>query len=336
MTSTKDKKPADKQANWLLFFYTVPAKPTGSRTKIWRRLTKIGAVKLKSAVYLLPDTEEHTETLTWLVAEISSLGGEGAFAKSRTIEPFSEIELIDLFNRQCDQRFSHLSEKLDRLERKISGYTGKIGPKRLADQLNKLEREFSNLKKTDFFASKVGIELEKRIKQVKDAIDHLTVADKKQIPAADSRQSIPLLKKDNYQRKIWVTRKNPFVDRMACGWLIKSFIDSEAGFAFIDDNYPLPVTAHQITYDITRGDFTHVNDLCTFEVMLIAFGLQNPELTRMARIVHAIDLHDESRSYPEAEGLERILTGIQKTATDSNRALAQGMDVFAALYASFT
>ncbi|RUM36024.1 MAG: hypothetical protein DSY57_06245, partial [Desulfobulbus sp.] len=230
----KNKKHLHNQQGWLLFFYTVPAKPTGSRTKIWRRLAKIGAVKLKSAVYLLPDTEEHTEILTWLVAEISSLGGEGAFARSRTIEPFSKIELIDLFNRQCDQRFSHLSEKLDRLERKISGYTGKIGPKRLADQLNRLEQEFSNLKKTDFFASKVGIELEKRIKQVKDAIDQLTTADKKQIPAADSRQSIPFLMKENYQRKIWVTRKNPFVDRMACGWLIKSFIDREATFAFID------------------------------------------------------------------------------------------------------
>ncbi len=336
MTSTKDKKPADKQANWLIFFYTVPAKPAGSRTKVWRRLAKIGAVKLKSAVYLLPDTEEHTETLTWLVAEISSLGGEGAFAKSRTIEPFSDEDLIELFNKQCDQRFFHLSEKFDRLERKISRDTGKIGPKRLADQLNRLEREFSNLKKTDFFFSKKGIELEKRIRRIKDEVDRLTTADKKQIPAADNRQSIPFLMKEDYQRKIWVTRKNPFVDRMACGWLIKSFIDSEATFAFIDDNHPSADTAHQITYDVTRGDFTHVNDLCTFEVMQIAFGLQKPGLTRLARIVHSLDLHDVSSGYPEAEGLERILTGIQKTTTDSSRTLAQGMDVFAALYASFT
>ncbi len=331
-----DQEFADKKVNWLLFFYTVPAKPAGSRTRVWRRLAKIGAVKLKSSVYLLPDCEEHSEALSWLVAEISSLGGEGAFAKSQTVEPFSEAELIELFNRQADERFFHLSEKFDRLEHKISRHSGGAAAKRFADQLNRLEREFSNLKKIDFFSSKIGIELEEGIRRIKNSIDLLTIADKKKIPAADIRRSIPLLTKEDYQRKIWVTRKNPFVDRMACAWLITSFIDHQATFAFIDDGHSRPENGGQVTYDITRGDFTHVNDLCTFEVMLIAFGLQQPELTKMARIVHAIDLHDESRSCPEAEGLERILAGIQKTASDSNGALAQGMDVFAALYASFT
>ncbi len=330
-----NKKPAQKQINWLLFFYTVPAKPAGNRTKVWRKLSKIGAVKLKSAVYLLPETEEHTEILTWLIAEISSLGGEGSFAKSQTIEPFSDKELIDLFGRQCERHYFQLDKKFELLEREISGYPRNTGSKSLASKINKLEREFSILKKTDFFFSKKGIKIEKRLRQVKNEIDRLTTANKKQIPAADRRRSIPLLMKEKYQRKIWVTRKHPFVDRMACAWLIRSFIDRQAKFAFIDDNHHLLDEEH-VSYDITRGDFTHVNDLCTFEVMQIAFNLEDTGLTKVSRIVHTIDLREEKNAGPETEGVEMILTGIRKTAPDSNNALEKGMDVFAALYASFT
>ncbi len=330
-----NKKPAQKQINWLLFFYTVPAKPAGNRTKVWRKLSKIGAVKLKSAVYLLPETEEHTEILTWLIAEISSLGGEGSFAKSQAIEPFSNKELIDLFNRQCERHYYQLGEKFELLEREITGYPRNTGSKALTSKINKLEREFSILKKTDFFSSKKGIEIEKRLRQVKNEIDRLTTADKKQIPAADRRRSIPLLLKEKYQQKIWVTRKNPFVDRMACAWLIRSFIDRQAKFAFIEDNHHLQGEEH-VSFDITRGDFTHVNDLCTFEVMQIAFDLHDPGLIRLAKVVHAIDLREEKNASPEIEGVEMILAGIRKTAPDSNSALEKGMDVFTALYASFT
>ncbi len=330
-----NKKSSKIQKGWLLFFYTVPTKPAGSRTKVWRKLSKIGAVKLKSAVYILPESEEHVEILTWLVAEISSLGGEGAFASSPAIAPFSTEEIIALFNRQSDRHYQHLSERIDRLEQKISRKTRNIKTKNLTTQVNKLQHELYSIKKTDFFSSKNGIEIERRIRDLKNEVDRLTTAEKKQIPVADSRQSIPFLMKEDYQRKIWVTRKHPFVDRMACGWLIKSFIDSEATFSFIDDNHPLP-DGEQVSYDITRGDFTHVNDLCTFEVMQIAFDLHDPGLARLSRIVHAIDLREDKNASPETEGVEMILAGIQKTATDSNSALEKGMDVFAALYASVT
>ncbi len=330
-----NKKSSKIQKGWLLFFYTVPAKPAGSRTKVWRKLSKIGAVKLKSAVYILPESEEHIEILTWLIAEISSLGGEGAFASSPAIAPFSTEEIIALFNRQSDRHYQHLSERIDRLEQKISRKNQNIKTKNLTTRVNKLQHELYSIKKTDFFSSKKGIEIESRIRELKNEVDRLTTAEKKQIPVADNRLHISLRESKNYQQKTWVTRKNPFVDRMACAWLIRSFIDSQAKFTFIDDNHPLP-DGDQVSYDITRGDFTHVNDLCTFEVMQIAFDLHDPGLARLSRIVHAIDLREGKNASPETEGVEMILSGIQKTATDSNSALEKGMDVFAALYASFT
>jgi hypothetical protein len=322
---------------WLLFFYSVPAKPAGSRTKIWRKLNRIGAVKLKGAVYILPYSDEHQEILQWLISELSSLGGDGAFVATESIEPLTQDEIIQLFNSQCTERYHKITDKFGALERKTAQHKQNNqagGGKILTGQLNKLQRELSIIQKTDFFRSKFGIELIQRTKNLKNEIEQLTLAQRKK-PQTNSIK-ITMQKREDYQKKTWVTRKNPFVDRMASAWLIRSFIDSQARFSFIEAGQPLPEDGDQVTYDVTRGDFTHVNNLCTFEVMQIAFDLQDPGLAKLSRIVHAIDLHDESRRYPEAEGVEKILTGIQKTASDSDSALKKGMDVIDALYASFT
>ncbi|HHD64275.1 MAG TPA: hypothetical protein ENK96_07945 [Desulfobulbaceae bacterium] len=321
---------------WLLFFYSVPAKPAGSRTKIWRKLNRIGAIKLKGAVYILPYSDEHQEILQWLISELSALGGDGAFVKTKAIEPLTQDEIIQLFNNQCTERYHKLTDKFSALERKTTQYKQNGQPgreKSLALQLNKLQRELSTIQKTDFFTSKFGVELTNRTRSIKNEIEQLTLAQRKK-PQTNSIK-ITAQKREDYQKKTWVTRKNPFVDRMASAWLIRSFIDNQARFLFIDAGHPLPEDGDQVTYDIARGDFTHVNDLCTFEVMQIAFDLHNQALAKLSKIVHAIDLHDESRRYPEAEGVETILKGIQKTASDSDSALKKGMDVIDALYASF-
>ena len=324
--------------DWLLFFYSVPAKPAGSRTKIWRKLNRIGAIKLKGAVYILPYSDEHQEILQWLISELSALGGDGAFVATESIEPLTRDEIIQLFNNQCTERYHKLTDKFGALERKTARYKQNGQPgggkKSLTGQLNKLQRELSTIQKTDFFTSEFGVELTNRTRNIKNEIEQLTLAQRKK-PQTNNIK-ITAQKREDYQKKTWVTRKNPFVDRMASAWLIRSFIDGQARFSFINTGHPLPEDGDQVTYDIARGDFTHVNNLCTFEVLQIAFDLQDQGLAKLSEIVHAIDLHDESRRYPEAEGVEKILKGIQKTASDSDSALKKGMDVIDALYASFT
>src|SRR5512143_313863 len=85
---------------WLLFFYTVPAKPGNLRMKVWRRLLKLGAVSLKGSVYLLPFSEDHFEALHWLTQEVAGLNGEAAFARVSGIETMKPAEIIALFNAQ--------------------------------------------------------------------------------------------------------------------------------------------------------------------------------------------------------------------------------------------
>ena len=91
-----DRKGAGK--GWLLFFYSVPSKPVSNRMKIWRRLSKAGAVQIKGAVYILPMSEEHYELFQWLVAEVASMRGEADFTRVEAIDSMKDQEIINAFN----------------------------------------------------------------------------------------------------------------------------------------------------------------------------------------------------------------------------------------------
>jgi hypothetical protein len=152
---------------------------------------------------------------------------------------------------------------------------------------------------------------------------------KKESPAAISPRAV-----DAFQGKIWVTRKKPFIDRMASAWLIKRFIDRGATFDFIDEHNVDVADRNSIVFDMRGGEFTHVGDLCTFEVLVKSFGFKDRTLKKIAEIVHDLDTKDEKYKSAEARGLEDILIGIRKTAKDDRDALEKGMQVFEMLYMS--
>ncbi|HEX9137890.1 MAG TPA: Chromate resistance protein ChrB [Nitrospirota bacterium] len=101
---------------WLLIFYSVPSQPVSSRVKIWRKLAKAGAVQLKGAVYILPATEEHEEFLQWLIGEVKSMGGDGAFVKTAEVKTMTEADIRRLFTAQADEEYSRLEKALNVLE----------------------------------------------------------------------------------------------------------------------------------------------------------------------------------------------------------------------------
>jgi hypothetical protein len=109
----------------------------------------------------------------------------------------------------------------------------------------------------------------------------------------------------------WITRKNASVDRIACPWLIKRFIDPEAEFLYV----PAPeVTsaaeqAGAIPYDVGGVELGHVDGRCSFESIILKYGLQDPALDRLARIVHGADVSEDVGKTPEAAGLKAIAHG---------------------------
>ncbi|MBI5198464.1 MAG: chromate resistance protein [Nitrospirae bacterium] len=319
---------------WLLIFYSVPSRPVSNRMRIWRRLIKVGAVQLKGAVYMLPYNEENYEFCQWLVSEVSSKGGEGTFVKVKAIETMKEVDIINLFNSQRDIEYYNIAKRIEGIGRKIESAIKGGGTKDsriFHEELRRYEKEFQEIRKIDFFSSKAGGTLEKRLKDLYGKIRGISEIG----PKGKGYTIVPKSIRD-YKNKIWVTRKRPFVDRMASAWLIRKFINKEATFRFIDERDIKVLGKDIVTFDIRGGEFTHHGDMCTFEVIIRTFGLKDRAVKRIARIVHEIDLKDDKYRNPEATGLEEILTGIRKVSIDDTEALEKGISLFEMIYASKT
>jgi hypothetical protein len=105
----------------------------------------------------------------------------------------------------------------------------------------------------------------------------------------------------------WATRRKCHVDRAACAWLIRRFIDGDATFVFVDDPEEIPPNA--TAFDIRGVELTHHNGDCSFETFLKRYELHDPALQAIARIVHQADLGDERFYAPEAPGLDVLIRG---------------------------
>ena len=127
----------------------------------------------------------------------------------------------------------------------------------------------------------------------------------------------------------WATRAGCHVDRAACAWLIRRFIDSEAEFVFVDDPDEVPdgVTA----FDIRGADLSHHGGDCSFETMLHRYSLDDPVLWDLARIVHEADLADDRFDAPEAPGLDVMCRGLTMVRGDDD-VLAITGPLFDSLY----
>jgi len=130
----------------------------------------------------------------------------------------------------------------------------------------------------------------------------------------------------------WVTRERPKIDRIACPWLIRRFIDADAKFLYVPAAQ-VKETAQAIPFDVPGVEFGHHGERCSFDAFIDQFNLRDAALDRLARIVRAADTHRLDLA-PEAAGLLAISTGLGKTIADDHALLEQGMAVYDALYAA--
>ncbi|TQN43674.1 hypothetical protein FHU33_3134 [Blastococcus colisei] len=127
----------------------------------------------------------------------------------------------------------------------------------------------------------------------------------------------------------WATRIGVHIDRAACAWLIRRFLDSGAEFLFVAD--PTQVPADAIPFDMRGVDLGHHGGDCSFETILRRRDLTDPVLWRIAEAVHEADLEDERFDAPEAAGLDVILRGLSMTGTDEHTLAVSG-PIFDGLY----
>lgn len=112
----------------------------------------------------------------------------------------------------------------------------------------------------------------------------------------------------------WATRAGCHIDRAACAWLIRRYIDPDAEFVFVGD--PTEVPADATPFDMAGVELSHHGGDCTFETLLRRYELADPVLWRIAQIVHEADLDDERYDAPEAAGFDVALRGLSMVCSD--------------------
>jgi len=134
----------------------------------------------------------------------------------------------------------------------------------------------------------------------------------------------------------FVTRKNAAVDRIACPWLIRRFVDPEAEFLYVEPGDVEQVAREKdaVPYDVEGAELGHVDGRCSFESILLKYGLDDPALARLARIVHGADVDVDIDQTPESAGLKAIAMGFRRIYGDrDHEKLEAQMPLYDAMYA---
>ncbi len=133
----------------------------------------------------------------------------------------------------------------------------------------------------------------------------------------------------------WVTRERPKTDRIACPWLIRNFIDPEAEFLYVPTAEVLAVAEREgaHSYDAPGARYTHRDGLCSFEVLVDEYGIDDPAIALLARIVHGADVAEDRDATPQSRGLLAVAEGFHLLDLGDQRQLELSLPVYDALYA---
>jgi hypothetical protein len=302
---------------WIVFTYSLPAQSTSSpRVAIWRRLRRLGAVTPAGGVYVLPALDECVEGFQWLAQEIRQAQGEALVMRVKQFEGLTDQQLVAVFQAAHAEEYASLEREATTLEQTIINAASDEYV-RLQEMLDKLRRRQAEIARVDYFESPAGVRVAAHLARIADI---LTSSRTESITIA------PVLRADYVQAR-WVTRPRPHVDRLACAWLIRQFINPDAVI-----RYATVPTSNEIAFDMPNAHFGHQGNLCTFETMLRAFSLDDAALNVLAEIVHDIDLRDGVYIRPEIAGIDAILRGwLLQDLTDAERE-ARGIALFDGLY----
>ncbi len=307
-------------SRWLLLFHQIPPRPNYLRVKVGRRLARIGAVALKNSVYALPAGEATLEDFQWLRREITADGGEATICEARLLAGLSDAEAEALFDKARDADYAQLATAARRLVDSAAAAPA-ADPAGLAAEVARLRRRLAEVTAIDFFAASGRLQVEGLLAQLERRAAPPALPD-----PADLSQ---------YRGRTWVTRRGIHVDRIGCAWLIRRFIDPAAQFKFVPGKQYKPLPG-ELRFDMFEAEFTHQGDLCSFEVLRQRLQLGDPALGPLAEIVHDIDLKDCKFGRAEAPGIASLLAGIAGRHRDDQARLAQGAEVFEALYEHFS
>ncbi|KKW91654.1 ChrB protein [Sphingobium chungbukense] len=303
----------------MALLHQLPAKPPYLRVKIWRRLQAIGAVPLKNAVHLLPHSAESEAAFRDLLEEINGSGGEAIVIEAKLLAGQSDSDVRLLFDTARDADYDEIAQAARRLL--------ETGPASGAD-IAKLQKRLEEVGRLDFFGAHGRQEAEAALADLdRQRYQHPDIGRNE-----PSHISEPL----DLTGRTWVTRRGVHVDRIACAWLIRRFIDPDARFKFVDGRHYDPIGG-EFRFDMVDAEFTHEGDRCSFEMLLLRADLTDDHaLVAIGEIIHELDIGDGKFVRPETAGVGAMLSGVCASTDDDLQRIAMASEALNQFHAFFS
>jgi hypothetical protein len=303
----------NEDSRWLLLVFTLPTNKASERVQIWRKLQRFGSIPFRNAGSLVPNTPENQERFEWLATAIRASKGEASILQIQAIDDVSSDSLQDQFRKARAEDYAELIKDLQKLKPSAKGPSA---------QVLRLKRRFEEIVAIDFFTNPLRSKAEQAL------------AEAEQTGTKPNLSKKGSASKAKYQKRIWITRPRPGIDRVASAWLISRFIDAKPKFIF--DTNP---AAHRdaIPFDMFQGvGFGHEGDRCTFETLCLAFDISDHKVLTIEQAIHDADLEDGKFGRPEGHTMNQILRGWAAQNVPDDELLRRGMDLIEGFYHSIS
>lgn len=304
---------------WSILLVTLPTRPAAVRLRIWRALRTLGCVSLRDGAFLLPAS--HAESLESLAEEVQAHGGSAFVMALSPRNAVQQAEVIVQFDRtEAYAQWRALAAvlKLD---------IDRMAEPEVRRRLRSVTETLESVRRIDYYPGPAVLQAEHELMMLRQSVNaRFTKGEPQQLVNED----IPRVDPGKFQGKRWATRQRPWVDRLACAWLVWRFVDPAARFVWLSDTTRAPRGVIGFDYDGAR--FTHVGARVTFEVMATSFGLDaDSRLRRIGAAVHYLDVG--GIPVPEAAGLAAVLNGLREIHVDDDLLTLSAASIFDALYA---
>jgi hypothetical protein len=303
----------------MLLILSLPTENATARMRAWRALKAQGAAVLRDGVYLMPARPGTRVGLQDVLSDVRDSGGAAYLLQA---EGEDSAEFVSLFDRSAE-----FGELLANIHQARVALTADTLPDVLK-QARKLRKAHAQLVAIDFFPGEAQKQAGAALLALETALSRLQSPDEPHSVARDAveRRSIAA-----YQGRTWATRARPWVDRLACAWLIRRYIDPQARLLWLAS--PAECPADALGFDFDGATFSHVGARVSVETLMDSFGLDTPALRRLGGLVHYLDAGGVQP--PEASGIERLLAGLRDSISDDDQLLSTAGAVFDGLLAAF-
>ncbi len=316
-TATAHDHPAAGH-RWLVTVTRLPTEDPAGRMRMLRTLESLGAAVMREGVYLLPDSEDNRRALERLAHYVAQNAGSASVLRVEAADAAQQAQLQRYFDRSA--RYDELTKNILSLR---VGF-GVSDASAIARVLHKQRRDFEAIAALDFFPTEARGRTEQALAQAETEVRALLY------PA---QAGAAALGAEPLQRRTWATRRPLWADRLACAWLIRRFIDSEAKLVWLDKGAACPEGALGFGFEGAR--FANTETRITFEQMLGHFNLEgHAALGRIGSIVHFLEVR--GTPVAEAAGVQTLLQGAVRRAASDDELLREAEKTFDLLYEAYS